>query len=796
MGQLLLVKSLFATAQAAGMVTATVGKSGAAYIQDLGKGGYFLDENTVQPRSLVTELQSNNIALPANTVNGYSGTDAVTLAATNGSPTARAGYVTFNTTAYDPNGQLTVAARDSTDTTQGAPEDAANKYMMSVFTSYILPKKNPMLSLIWFRTPDNVEHGYGPGSANARAGLRSQDARLGELMAALKAQGLDTSTNIVVVSDHAHSSVSGPASLYPLRAIAASATAPNGAAINGSTSGTSAATLGGVSTTGFSFSGDVRSADLLTYRGFKAYDGTGCSTSAMYGLSANGTPTVPVRADTTGTLCGAANTKYQAVSATLAAPVASFKVPAPGSLPTNGIVVAANGGSDYFYVPSHDLTTIRNLVRFLQQREEYGAIFVDSRYGSMPGTLAMAQVNLENTTRRRQWPARRRRLLRLGQYRDDPGEDRDRVRKHRRTARDAWQLRSDRRAQHADRVGAVVQEVARPRQPDGQCRCRADGCLPARADDAAGGRTDRQRGAGLPAKRQHAQRRGLVGHPVRRCGERAGVRDAARSDRQYPRYDLPAGDVYDHAAGQGPDHRRQDLSVLRLCQGDAPVRIRPIAGAIRSGLIALAFCWPAAPVVAAAPPLGLSFDRVFSAAGEPPVLHYRVLFVGTDRVHRMELWRDHDRRVKRLTDRAIATFATHRPGDAGYSMTVLDLQRRISTRIDRSNLYRVGNFTDWFDLTHGLRHPKGAYRLTTGDAPTGMPVSAAPCRWYDLTQGQRTAHICWDARNHVPQLIATANGHPVWRIVAIDTAPVAAATFVANDRGFVKNDANRDIEGD
>ena len=51
-------------------------------------------------------------------------------------------------------------------------------------------------------------------------------------------------------------------------------------------------------------------------------------------------------------------------------------------------------------MPSHDLTTIRNLVRFLQQREEYGAIFVDSRYGSMPGTLAMSQVNLENLTRR------------------------------------------------------------------------------------------------------------------------------------------------------------------------------------------------------------------------------------------------------------------------------------------------------------------------------------------------------------------------------------------------------------
>ena len=397
--QLLMVKTLFATAQNAGLTTATIGKSGAAYIQDLGRGGYFLDENTVMPRTLVTELQNNGFSIPANTVNGYSGADAVTLNANNGNPTSKAGYITFNTTAYDPSGAISIPARDSADTTQGAPEDAANKYMMSVFTQYILPNKKPMLSLIWFRTPDNVEHGYGPGSANAKAGLRSQDARLGELISALRANGMDSTTNVVVVSDHGHSSVSGPLAFYPLRAITPSTTLPNGGLVNGSTSGTSSAALGAVNAAGFSFSGDVRSADLLTYRGFSAYDGTGCSTSAMYGLSASGVPTVPVNIDATGALCGAANTKYQSISATLATPVARFTVPAPGSLPANGIVVAANGGSDYFYVPGHDLTTVRNLVKFLQQREEYGAIFVDSRYGALPGTLTMAQVNLENTTR-------------------------------------------------------------------------------------------------------------------------------------------------------------------------------------------------------------------------------------------------------------------------------------------------------------------------------------------------------------------------------------------------------------
>ncbi len=399
-GQLLLVKSLFATAQTAGLVTATVGKSGAAYIQDLGKGGYFIDENTVQPRSLVTELQTAGIALPVNVVKGYSGTDAVTLAANNGNPTNRAGYVTFNTTAYDPSGVLTVASRDSTDTTQGAPETASNQYLMSVFTQYILPVKKPMLSLIWFRTPDNVEHGYGPGSANAVAGLRSQDARLGELIAGLRANGMDSSTNIIVVSDHGHSSVSGPLALYPLRSITSAGTLPNGPLVNGSTSGSTNSVVGPVAASGgYSFSGDVRSADLLTYRGFKAYDGSGCTTSAMYGLDASGKPTVPVQRDTTGALCGKAGTPFQAISASLSTPVASFKVPAPGSLPANGIVVAANGGSDYFYVPSHDAATIAALVKVLQQREEYGAIFVDSRYGALPGTLSMAQVNLENATR-------------------------------------------------------------------------------------------------------------------------------------------------------------------------------------------------------------------------------------------------------------------------------------------------------------------------------------------------------------------------------------------------------------
>jgi len=65
-------------------------------------------------------------------------------------------------------------------------------------------------------------------------------------------------------------------------------------------------------------------------------------------------------------------------------------------LPREAFVVASNGGSDYLYHPSHDPERVRAAVRFLQSREEFGAIFVDGRYGDIPGTLPLSIVRLEN----------------------------------------------------------------------------------------------------------------------------------------------------------------------------------------------------------------------------------------------------------------------------------------------------------------------------------------------------------------------------------------------------------------
>lgn len=364
--QLLAVPTLFQAAQAAGLKTAAVGKSGPAYLQDFLRGGLIVDENTVWPASLVTELQTAGVALPSNTPFMYAA-GAVTLTAANGTPTASSGKT-----------NLADKATPDPTSTAGSRQANANQYLANVFTKNIIGNHMPDLSVFWLRNPDATEHDYGPGTANHNTALQAQDAILAQVIAALKTANLYTSTNIIVVSDHAHSSVSGPQSVFPLRPIIASATA----GIN-----TVDLTRTG---SGYSVSGYVRGADLLTRAGFHAYDGNGCvNEPVLHGITASGTPVYPTQIDTTGSVCGTAGVTYTTSAHR-----------APAVLPSDAIVMVTPGGSEMYFVPSHSPALIQKLVTYLQTREEYGPIFVDGQYGAVPGTFNASAAKLQNSSAR------------------------------------------------------------------------------------------------------------------------------------------------------------------------------------------------------------------------------------------------------------------------------------------------------------------------------------------------------------------------------------------------------------
>ena len=204
---LLQAPTLLERARKAGLKTAVVGKSGPAFLQDIHEGGTILDENVALPLDFAKRLAKAGLPLPANTVRAYDA-DRFQLEPDNGTPTAQLPLVTLKD-------GVTSDASDGA----GAPPTASNAYLMNAFLSYILPVEKPDVSFVWLRNPDSTEHLYGVGSPNFHLALRAQDELLGKLQARLKELGMEADTDLVIVSDHAHSNVAGPRDLFPLRGI-------------------------------------------------------------------------------------------------------------------------------------------------------------------------------------------------------------------------------------------------------------------------------------------------------------------------------------------------------------------------------------------------------------------------------------------------------------------------------------------------------------------------------------------------------------------------------------------------
>ena len=206
--------------------------------------------------------------------------------------------------------------------------------------------------------------------------------------------------------------------------------------------------------------------------------------------------------------------------------------------------------------------------------------------------------------------------------------------------------------------------------------------------------------------------------------------------------------------------------------------------------------WVAAALPLAAVAQATSFDQAFDDRGEPRALHYTVVFSAAGQEHALEVWRDGEERLRRRTDDALEIYVSRTAGDPEFQMSILDLRRRVHTRIDRRNLYRIGSFTDWFDLAHGLKHPKGAYQLTRARRPEGAPAAQGTCRWFDLSQVRGTVHICWSSEDRLPLLIEDERGSVVWRVTSVERGPIPAGAFEIHDQGFARDDANGDLGGD
>jgi hypothetical protein len=242
-GRLLATPTLIEQATAAGLRAAVIGKSGPVYLQDRTRRGLIVDEKAVFPFELARSLAAAGFALPALTGDAYpAGSPALPLHAT----APRSGVVARLADDRTPDPSLGVVS----------PYTPVNEYLMRVLLDYLWPQRSPDLTIIWLRDPDTTEHAYGPGSTAYRDALRDMDRHFAELLDRLDSLHWRESTDVLVLSDHGHSTVSGDLTRYPLH-------------------GLRDRQIGGIDANGYSVSGAVRTADILAHAGVLAFDGFG-----------------------------------------------------------------------------------------------------------------------------------------------------------------------------------------------------------------------------------------------------------------------------------------------------------------------------------------------------------------------------------------------------------------------------------------------------------------------------------------------------------------------------------------
>lgn len=196
-----------------------------------------------------------------------------------------------------------------------------------------------------------------------------------------------------------------------------------------------------------------------------------------------------------------------------------------------------------------------------------------------------------------------------------------------------------------------------------------------------------------------------------------------------------------------------------------------------------------APLPAGAAPL--NWQAAFRIAEAPTQVYFQARYVDAHgQSHQLQVWRDKDTLLRR-TDDALDIVVSHDAAGAAH-YRVFDYRRGIVTQVARSNLYRIGVFSDDFSLAHVLARPHGAFALTDDPSQTAR---SGECNWVQLNPAAGApSQVCWSAQWGVPLVIRQA-GKPVFQIEQLArTAP--AAFMQKQQRDWVTVDANQDIDPD
>ena len=85
--------------------------------------------------------------------------------------------------------------------------DARIERAVTILLEYLVPTYDPAVATLWLSVPDSAQHRTGVGSQVSLQALRLADAHLGRILDNLDHLGVADSTDVLVASDHGHSTI-------------------------------------------------------------------------------------------------------------------------------------------------------------------------------------------------------------------------------------------------------------------------------------------------------------------------------------------------------------------------------------------------------------------------------------------------------------------------------------------------------------------------------------------------------------------------------------------------------------
>ncbi len=267
-------------------------------------------------------------------------------------------------------------------------------FFAGALTRVVLPafkiNNRPFVIVYWSRDPDGTQHNQGdslnalsPGinGPTSRAAVRNCDANLAQIQKTLRDLDLAANTDIFVTADHGFDTISK----HEMDANGQITASDAAARFDYFDAAGRRKVPAGFLPPGF------LAVDLAIHLKQPLYDldrplpngGGGCQ---LLFDGANPNPVLQPLSDGNGLIGG------------------TGRPPANTDDAANAqVAVAANGGADLIYIPGGPPATrdwlVAGIVRFLAARDYVSGIFVNDKYGSIPGALNFSQIGLMGTAK-------------------------------------------------------------------------------------------------------------------------------------------------------------------------------------------------------------------------------------------------------------------------------------------------------------------------------------------------------------------------------------------------------------